>query len=101
MARKLILRSLSAPYLVFAVSQEPRILGRAYDCDFVVDHPLVSRRHVVVAVAPDGNGMRMVDVDSSNGTFVDDRRVESAEVSSGQRVRFGKIVFEGYIRAAC
>ncbi|HVY48887.1 MAG TPA: sigma 54-interacting transcriptional regulator, partial [Minicystis sp.] len=43
------------------------VLGRSTDCDVVIEHPSVSRRHAVLHVGPT---MRLEDLGSSNGTRV-------------------------------
>jgi adenylate cyclase len=54
--------------------------------------PTVSRRHAELTVEP--NGILMKDLGSSNGTFVNGARVESSLIRTGDRVVFGKILFE-------
>lgn len=67
------------------------LVGRSEECDFVVNHISVSRRHAKVSML-DGV-IAVVDLNSRNGTFVDEQRVESANVVSGQRLRFGQVPF--------
>src|SRR5690349_5157188 len=50
------------------------LVGSAADCDIVVDSPLVSSRHCLLRRTPEG--WRIDDLNSSNGTFVNGRRVE-------------------------
>lgn len=50
------------------------LVGSAADCDIVVDSPLVSLRHCLLRRTPEG--WRIDDLNSSNGTFVNGRRVE-------------------------
>jgi signal transduction histidine kinase len=50
----------------------------------------VSRRHAEVRRA--GDGFTVDDLNSSNGTFVNDRRVERAALSGGDRIRIGRTV---------
>lgn len=53
----------------------PHVLGRAADCHLVVDDPHVSTTHAQLDVA-DG-GAWLTDLRSTNGTFVDGRRVHA------------------------
>ena len=46
----------------------PLIVGRAPTCDLPVFDPTISRRHAEVVA--DGDGVRIRDLGSSNGTFV-------------------------------
>jgi DNA-binding CsgD family transcriptional regulator len=78
---------------VFVVSPGAEsLLGRSTRCDLVIDDPSVSRRHALLSV--DGVGMRVTDLGSRNGTFVDDLRVVgTAAASLGSRIRFGNLDF--------
>lgn len=67
--------------------------GRAVRADFIVDAPLVSRVHCRFAVDAVGR-LTVSDLDSTNGTFVNGRRVErdeQAEVGDGDRVKIGRV----------
>ena len=55
------------------VPERPLILGRGSRCDVVLDHDTVSRRHAMIARA--GDGWELSDLGSSNGTWLDGRRV--------------------------
>jgi DNA-binding NtrC family response regulator len=65
------------------------VVGSAPDADVTVGHPTVSRRHAGLEV--DGDGVAVTDLRSSNGTFVDGRRVEAARLGDGQTVAFGAV----------
>lgn len=67
------------------------VCGRAPECDLVVNHRTVSRRHAELQVA--GDRINVVDLKSRNGTFVDGERIESAEVCPSQVVSLGEISF--------
>jgi pSer/pThr/pTyr-binding forkhead associated (FHA) protein len=67
-----------------------RTIGRAAGADFIVDAALVSRVHCRVTALPDG-GLEVRDLDSTNGTFVNGRRVETARLSSGDRIQVGRV----------
>ena len=65
---------------VHRVVRAPAItLGRGADNDVVVDDLLVSRRHAVLELQPDGS-YAIVDLDSRNGTFVNGRQVQRARL---------------------
>jgi pSer/pThr/pTyr-binding forkhead associated (FHA) protein len=67
-----------------------RTIGRATGADFIVDAPLVSRVHCRLTVLPDGE-LEVRDLDSTNGTFVNGERVERAHLTSGDRLRVGRV----------
>jgi len=67
-----------------------RTLGRATGADFIVDAALVSRVHCRLTALPDGQ-LEVRDLESTNGTFVNGKRVEVARLSSGDRLQVGRM----------
>ena len=67
-----------------------KTLGRATRADFVVDVALVSRFHCRFTVTPDG-ALELEDLDSTNGTFVNDERIKKLALKPGDRVRAGRV----------
>lgn len=55
------------------------VLGRGEDCHVVLDDEKASRRHTALTPLPDGT-VRVEDLGSTNGTFVDGRRITAATV---------------------
>ena len=72
----------------FAPEGERTTIGRSPDCAIFLDDVTVSRRHSVL-VERDGHWF-VEDLGSLNGTFVNRRRVESAELSDGDELQIGK-----------
>lgn len=70
----------------------PLVLGRALSSDLPVLDPTVSRRHAELTVEP--TSISLKDLGSSNGTFVNGARVTSATARTGDKIVFGKILFE-------
>jgi pSer/pThr/pTyr-binding forkhead associated (FHA) protein len=66
-----------------------KTVGRAPRADFVVDAALVSRLHCRLT-ATDAD-LEVVDLSSTNGTFVNDKRVDKAHLSAGDRLRVGRL----------
>ncbi|HEV2357527.1 MAG TPA: cytochrome P450, partial [bacterium] len=67
-------------------------IGRAPDNDVVIADPGVSQYHA--ELRPEAGGYRIVDLDSRNGTFVNERRVTAAMVSEGDLVGVGSSTFQ-------
>ena len=67
-----------------------RTLGRATGADFSIDAALVSRIHCRLTATPNG-GLEVRDLDSTNGTYVNGTRVQSAQLSSGDRLQIGRV----------
>ncbi|MBM4345487.1 MAG: FHA domain-containing protein [Deltaproteobacteria bacterium] len=62
-------------------------VGAAADCQVRVDHPSVSSRHA--RLERDGVRWSVVDLGSTNGTFVDGQRVGRADVTQANELRLG------------
>jgi ABC-type multidrug transport system ATPase subunit len=68
------------------------LIGRAPECDVVLSHPSVSRHHA--RVERTGDGLRLRDLHSVNGIFINGRRVsEPALVREQQLVGIGPYLF--------
>ena len=64
-------------------------IGRGAENDIVLDNPKISRHHARIECA---KGVCTVeDLQSSNGTFVNDKRVTRAVISPGDRLRFDDV----------
>ena len=66
-----------------------KTVGRAPRADFIVDAALVSRLHCRLTASEEG--VEVVDLSSTNGTFVNDKRVKKATLASGDRLRVGRV----------
>jgi pSer/pThr/pTyr-binding forkhead associated (FHA) protein len=67
-----------------------RTLGRATGADFIVDAALVSRLHCRLSALPGGE-LEVRDLESTNGTYVNGKRVEVAHLASGDRLQVGRL----------
>jgi len=67
-----------------------RTVGRATGADFIVDAPLVSRVHCRLTALPSGE-LEVRDLESTNGTYVNGKRIEQARVSPGDRIQIGRL----------
>ena len=66
-----------------------KTVGRAPRADFIVDAALVSRVHCRLTATDDR--LEVVDLKSTNGTFVNGKRVQKAHLSAGDRLRVGRV----------
>ena len=66
-------------------------VGRAVTNDFPVVDPTISRKHADLIVSE--KGVEVVDAGSSNGTFINNNKVDRAMASVGDEIIFGKVVF--------
>jgi hypothetical protein len=69
-------------------------IGRAPGCDIVLDDRNVSRRHAEIRRR--GPVVVLVDLDSTNGTIVNGRRVREHPLADGDRITLGnsRLTFE-------
>jgi len=74
------------PGRVIAIEKSRITLGRA-DCDVSLKDPELSRQHALISIH--GMNARLEDLGSTNGTFVDGERIESAELSDRSEFRIG------------
>ncbi len=66
-----------------------RTVGRGPLADFIVESPLVSRVHCrLVATASE---LTVDDLESTNGTFVNTKRVVTSPLRDGDRLRLGRL----------
>ena len=77
-----------APFTFRILPGNIKTIGRAARADFIVDAALVSRVHCRLTAFPDG-GLELRDMDSTNGTFVNGRRVAEVVLSDGDVINIG------------
>jgi pSer/pThr/pTyr-binding forkhead associated (FHA) protein len=69
-----------------------KTMGRAPRADFVVDAALVSRVHCRFTLN-DTNELELEDLGSTNGTFVNGKKVMKATLSDGDKLTIGRVLF--------
>jgi pSer/pThr/pTyr-binding forkhead associated (FHA) protein len=70
------------------------VIGRGSDCNLRLSAPQMSRRHCFLRVGRDG--VSVTDLDSSNGTYVDNKRIkpgERVELVTGSILTLGPVNF--------
>jgi len=66
-----------------------KTVGRATRADFIVDAALVSRLHCRLTAG--ATELEVVDLDSTNGTFVNGTRTTRAVLKNGDRLGVGRV----------
>lgn len=75
-----------------ALTKPNTVLGRHSSADIRLPLPDVSRQHCRFVF---GEGAwHIVDLDSTNGIFVNNQRVQRAALRTGDRIRIGGFIFE-------
>jgi putative serine protease PepD len=67
----------------------PLVLGRVQGADVVIRDARASRRHA--ELAPEGDALRLRDLDSANGTLVDGEPARDELLRPGQEIRIGGV----------
>ena len=67
------------------------VVGRAVTSDVPIYDPTISRRHAEIVLTE--NGVRVTDLGSSNGTFLNGAKITEAEAGANDVVTFGKVAF--------
>lgn len=75
----------------FPLVSRRTVIGRAQSCDLRVPLLAVSRRHCELSVS--GAGAKVKDLASSNGTYVNNERINEADLKAGDRLVVGPVVF--------
>jgi two-component system cell cycle response regulator len=76
----------------YSLTREEHSIGRLPELDIPVETDSVSRRHARIVSKPDG--WYVEDLGSTNGTFVNDERVERRVLKDGDIVRVGEAVLK-------
>ena len=87
---KFVLRGVSGAVFgkVYPVTG-PVVIGRAAEADISVAAEEISRRHALVKPTPDG--LQVEDLGSSNGTFINGKRVQQGFLKPGDELRLDSV----------
>jgi len=80
----------------YPINQGSTLVGRDPGLDVTINEDSVSRRHAELVY--DGTSLQIMDLGSTNGTFINDVPVKNKTASHGDVIRFGNIMFK-YIPA--
>jgi pSer/pThr/pTyr-binding forkhead associated (FHA) protein len=75
---------------VFPIKRTVNLVGRGKDCTVTIIDPSVSRIHAKLTVERSG-AITLEDLKSSNGTFVNDEKIEVATLNHRDRLRIGNV----------
>jgi pSer/pThr/pTyr-binding forkhead associated (FHA) protein len=77
------------PFTFRILAGNIKTVGRAPRADFIVDAPLVSRVHCRLTAG--AAELEVVDLESTNGTYVDGKRVDRATLRGGEKLGVGRV----------
>ncbi len=89
---RLMGRDAPAKGRVFVLQRGENIIGRLEECDVPILDGSVSRQHARIVFAR--HRVTVTDLGSSNGVFVNDLRVDMAELAEGDVLRVGNVAFD-------
>lgn len=81
----------------YFLTQPEMVIGRDPSNDIAPSDQGISRKHAKVITDPDGHTVRLTDLGSSNGTFVNDKKVEPNSTVTLQKedmIKMGTFIFK-------
>lgn len=87
----LLVISGSEPGRLHVLEKPELVIGRSKYADIRISERAMSQQHAKIVQA--GDGHRLYDLGSTNGTFVNDQQIESVDLRAGDVVRTGETVF--------
>src|SRR5882724_11085103 len=75
----------------YTLGEQPIIIGRASDCEIRINDHSVSRRHA--RIQPGADGYYAVDLQSTNGTYVNDIPASMYKLKDGDYLRVGNCIY--------
>lgn len=86
---KLIIEHESKPKQIFDISQAQTTIGRNEDNQICLKDNAVSARHCVIV--KQGHSYYLKDLDSTNGTYINEKAVKEVKLVSGDKIIIGQI----------
>ena len=81
----------------FRIRVGKNVIGTAADCEIVLSDKKLSRKHATIRY--EGGEFQIADLDSSNGTHVNDEKVQKHDLIDNDIIKLGDIEFEFKCRA--
>lgn len=88
---KLVMFKANGQRREFVVNRPGTTIGRSTECELQIPLGIVSRRHCQITF--DGESLMVRDLGSSNGTMVNDKRVQEAALKAGDKIVVGPVIF--------
>lgn len=74
----------------FRLNSGKNVLGTAADCEIVLTDPYLSSKHATIRHDGQDGSFMIIDLDSTNGTFVNDKRISKDELIDNDTIRLGR-----------
>jgi len=91
---KASLRQLNGTFIgrKYPINKGTTLVGRDPGLDVTIQEESVSRRHAELIF--DVESLQVIDLNSTNGTFINDKQIKNKTANPGDLVRFGNIIFK-------
>ncbi len=86
-----VLRLISDHFEHLSLNKSKILVGRAVNCDLIIDHDSISHYHAMIYQDDSGN-LSLIDLQSSNGTFINGQKLAMQSfISENDNLTFGKV----------
>jgi len=93
---KLVIQNGGFEGMVYPVTEEETLIGRNPTTDITLLDDGISREHALILWDPEAAEYCIEDLQSTNGTKVNGKRVRSATLESGDEIQIGNTRFTFY-----
>lgn len=87
----LILFKKNGSQKTFSLPSDATVIGRRQDCDLCIPLKSVSRKHCQLNL--NTNTLKIRDLNSHNGTYLNNKRIDEATVKAGDYLKIGPLTF--------
>jgi pSer/pThr/pTyr-binding forkhead associated (FHA) protein len=90
---RLVIRNGGFEGMAFELSAEETLIGRNPTTDITLLDDGISREHAIILYDAESDSYTLEDLQSTNGTQVNGKRVRSVTLAEGDEVRVGRTLF--------
>ena len=87
----LVLLKKNGSHKFFPLPSSVTVIGRRHSCDLCIPLMSVSRRHCQLNY--DDEVLKIRDLGSHNGTYLNDKRIDEAVIQAGNSIKIGPLTF--------
>jgi pSer/pThr/pTyr-binding forkhead associated (FHA) protein len=87
----LVLLKKNSPHKLFPLPSTVTTIGRRHSCDLCIPLTSVSKKHC--QLNHDDGVLKIRDLDSRNGTYLNGKRVNEAVIQAGDSIKIGPLTF--------
>ena len=91
---RLVIKNGGFEGMAFELTAEETLIGRNPTTDITLLDDGISREHAIILYDADSDSYSLEDLQSTNGTLVNGKRVRSVTLSVGDEVQVGRTLFQ-------